>query len=185
MIVAGDSAMQLPQISSVSHGDISQAGATTMPNFDIDDERLERRGKWAERIGVGPLIAIISLSIISAILTACCLAFYFIGTQFIKPTFDDQREAVKAVASSATDSLTAIQGIKGHGEQQTRALESQTRALWELKTNSDKNLGLHEKLAESFDRLADALQRNDSRNVGVAKREERPEAPPIPEEKPQ
>jgi hypothetical protein len=161
--------MQLPQAINVS-----AAGASSMPNFDASEEQIESRGKWAERIGVGPLIAIISLSIISAILTACCVAFYFIGTEFIKPTFDDQREAikdtadaVKEMASSATASLEAMQGIKGHGEAQTKALESQTRALWELKTNSDKNIKLHEQLADSFDHLAAALQRNDVRKVGA------------------
>ncbi len=134
--------MQLPSANA-----ITTTGAT-LTTFEITSEQLEQRAKWAERIGIGPMIAIISLSIITAVLCACLLGFRLVAMEFIKPTFDDQRAAIRETSSSVQLAATAIQTMRSHDESQTKAMESQTRALWDLKRNSDENLSLHRSLLE-------------------------------------
>lgn len=69
----------------------------------------------------------------------------------------DYRENVKSNTAANSKISAAVESLKSDADDKTKALESQTRALWELKGNSDKNLELHRELKTSFDNLADRL----------------------------
>ena len=69
----------------------------------------------------------------------------------------DYRDSVKSNTSSNARISTAVESLRSDADDKTKALESQTRALWELKSNSDKNLELHRDLKQSFDVLAERL----------------------------
>jgi hypothetical protein len=91
----------------------------------------------------------------------------------------------------------AVESLKGDADDKTKAIESQTRALWELKRNSDENLTLHKELGTKLDRLGDSFDRGASgiRHAGAnsppttasakSDRPDRPDAPPMPTNSPQ
>lgn len=169
---------------------MSEAAVANQTNVDTS-ERQERKGP---KMGTGGWWIRATKEFGFPVVFGLIMLWLFSGLM------GDYRDGVRSSTATNSKLAIAVESLKGDADDKTKAIESQTRALWELKRNSDENLTLNKELGTKLDRLGDSFDRVASgiRHAGAGSppttasaksdrpdRPDRPDAPPMPTNSPQ